>query len=81
VTSRWQGRVCEALCAGPYCPPRCGLVGKIPGTSLRWPRQFLTELGEPHSAVAKNVRAAILGMDLVNTGYVFPRLMAFVRLY
>jgi hypothetical protein len=37
------------------------------------PRQILTELGVPHSAVAKNDRAAILGTDLVNTfATVFP---------
>ena len=36
-----------------------GLVG---GERRVRPRQFLTGLGEPHSVVAKNDRAAILGM-------------------
>jgi hypothetical protein len=47
-----------------------GLVGGERRVRLR---QFLTELGEPHSAVAKNDCAVILGMDLVNTvATIFP---------
>jgi hypothetical protein len=47
--------------------------GLVRGERRMRPTQFLTELGEPHSAVAKNDCAVILGMDLVNTvATIFP---------